>query len=232
MPRPLSAVSANKAHLVGLFSHYLLNVRQYGYKTSDPITLDLIKDVLAHKSFGAAFTYEIRGSKMKSADIGAALDTLASDILAYFSVSPLKAQADYDEWIKKVGERFIALCASYGTFQFGKAQKIINVTMKHLYCYHVDEAYFSFCHIALDSMTYTGNPTNSLNGGFYKCEVNPKAVTRAFSNLTWDEYIEIQKAMREYLAKPHHTYGDYVDTKSGNLTPFKAEFFIWPRYKK
>ena len=234
MPKPLpSVVSANKAHLVGLFSHYLLNSRTYGYKTSDPITLNLIKDVLVHKSFGAAFTHEIRGSRMKAANIGGAINDLANDILVYFHASPLKTQGDYDAWIKKAGERFLASCVSYRAFQFGKAQKMINVTMKHLYCYDVDEAYFSFCHVALDSMTYTGNPANSLDRGFYRCEVNPKAVTKAFSSLTWDEYIQIQKDMRDYLAKPHHAYGDYVDPKSGNnLTPFKAEFYIWPRYKK
>ncbi len=233
MPKPLPpVVSGNKADLVNLFSHYLLNPKSFGYKTTDPITLNLIKDVLAHKSFGAAFTYEQRNSKMKPIDIGPALDGLAEDLLAYFSSSPLTKKDDYDAWIKKVGEKFLASCAPYGAFQFGKAQKIINVTMKHLYCYNVAESYFLFCHIALDSMTYTGRRNNSLDGGFYKCEVRPNASTKAFSNLTWDEYIEIQKDMRAYLALPHHLYGDYADPSSGNLTPFKAEFYIWPRYKK
>lgn len=230
MPKPLPpVVSGNKTDLVNLFSHYLLNPKSFGYKTTDPITLNLIKDVLTHKSFGAAFTYEQRNFRMKPDDIGPALNGLAEDLLAYFSSSPLTKQDDYDAWIKKVGDKFLASCAPYRAFQFGKAQKIINVTMKHLYCYNVDESYFLFCHIALDSMTYTGRKSNALDGGFYECEVKHNAITQAFSNLYWDEYIEIQKDMRAYLAKPGH---GYVDPSSGNLTPFKAEFYIWPRYKK
>lgn len=230
MPRPLpSIISSNKSHLVSIFSRYLLSKR-YGHTISDPISKSLIEDVIIHKSFGAAFTYEIRSLKMKPRDVSAAINNLIDNIYIYFTKPALTSQADYDSWECKIGNMFLADCSSYMTFQFGKAQKIINVTMKHLYCYNVSEKYFEYCHVALDSMTYTGRPSNSLDGGFYKFEVDPTAIAKSFSNLSYTEYMEIQTNIRNYLRGSVHLYRD--SSTGVSLNPFKAEFYIWPRYKR
>ena len=183
-----------------------------------------------HKSFPASFTYEIRKDKMKVEDITDAINILVDDLYAYLTAEPFTNSIEYDKWEEKIGKQFLNNCLNYRQFQFGKAQKIINVTMKHLYCYNINEDYFTYCHVALDSMTYTGRPSNSLDGGFYINEVNHDAVTKSFSNLTYEEYINIQNEIRNYLNTSTH---DYIDSVTGiPLTPFKAEFYIWPRYKK
>lgn len=228
MPELSLPISSNKADLVSIFEPYLLSSR-YGYSTSSEISKKLVEEIISHRSFGAAFTYEIRGKKMKWDNISSAIENLASSIYSYLTTDPFNNSNDYDSWIKKIGENFLKDCSNYASFEFGKAQKIINVTMKHLYCYNVDEKYFQFSHVALDSMTYTGRSNNSLAGGFYKREVNPTASTKAFSNLSYEEYITVQNEIRTYLAESEH---DYIDKSGNRLTPFKAEFYFWPRYKK
>lgn len=227
--RALCNVSINKSDLVSIFESNLLS-RKYGYDTSSSISKELIKDIVIHRGFLVSFTNEIRNKKMKYTNILDAIDFLVDAIFTYFSNTPLLNCNDFDKWEKETGEKFLEKCREYKEFQFGKAQKIINVTMKHLYCYNVSEEYFKFCHVALDSMTYTGRKTNALDGGFYKNEVNNVARTKSFSNLTYEEYIIVQNEIREYLLNSVHEYVD--STTLEKLSPFKAEFYIWPRYKK
>lgn len=222
-------VSKNKSNLVEIFKSNLLS-KKYGYNTDNSISKELISEIIIHRSFLATFTYEIRSMKMKYTNILEAIDYLVDAIFDYFLNPSVKTYNDFDKWEKETGEKFLEKCRMYKEFQFGKAQKIINITMKHLYCYNVSEEYFKFCHVALDSMTYTGRKSNSLDGGFYKNEVNNAAKTKSFSNLTYEEYMTIQKEIREYLLNAEH---EYIDSSTNErLTPFKAEFYIWPRYKK
>lgn len=225
----MNNISSKKEDLVNIFKPYLLS-KSYNYTINDNISKELIKDIIIHKSFLASFTYEIRSKKMKYINILTAITNLTNSIYKYLTSDYLNSFNEYDKWLEKIGKEFLKDCLNYRKFEFGKAQKMINVTMKHLYCYNVSEEYFRYCHIALDSMTYTGRKTNSLCGGFYKNEVNEFAKTKSFSNLTYDEYILIQKEMREYLLKGKH---EYIDNKLNIiLSPFKAEFYIWPKYKK
>jgi len=227
MPRPLPlSISSNKKDLLKIFSPYLL-ARSHGFNTFSSVSKELIRKIIVHKSFRVAFIWY---EKISPIDIDVAINNLVESIYNYLNGNPFLSQLDYDRWLRKTGRKFLLDCSSFKSFKFGKAQKIINVTMKHLYCYNISEAYFDYCHIALDSMTYTGRPKNALDRGFYKNEVNTGATTKAFSNLIYCEYIKIQKKMRKYLSTGSH---GYVDTNTRVvLTPFKAEFYIWSRYKK
>ena len=232
MPKPLPLiVSSNKLDLVNIFRGYLLR-SSYGYVPMvSSISKQIIKNVIIHKSFYTAFT---RYEKIKPTKVSTAIDNLTNNIYDYFSKPFIKIKHKYDEWFKITGDKFLDDCRTVNVIKkFGTAQKIINVTMKHLYCYNINDNYFKYCHVALDSMTYTGRKINALDNGFYVCEVDKNAVVKSFSNLDWDEYYMIQNKIRDYLSKSVHLYGNYKDTYTNvNLTPFKAEFYIWPRYKK
>lgn len=95
---------------------------------------------------------------------------------------------------------------------YGKAQKIVNMTMKQLYCFDNAKLYkntvFKFCHIAIDSFIldfFCGN-----------CKGKP-----TWSNLTPKQYIFLQtKFRKQWNAK-----------MKGKKTQFRhlffAEFVIW-----
>ena len=97
---------------------------------------------------------------------------------------------------------------------FGKAQKIINMSFKYLYCMlrHKKEDWFSYCHMPLDSYT--------LNW-FYRTEENGTKISKkeTWSNLDDKRYYSIADKIESH-----------VDTQFPGLglSPLEAEFMIWP----
>jgi len=171
------------------------------------------------------------------------LDELAKSISEYvFRYPKFTCQMDFDDWHKKIGEAFVKSfnkCIKqyhdaegkriYKDIGFGKAQKIINMTFKYLFCCpdvsaNVDLDKFSFCHMALDKFTY--------NEGFYKKAVHSfkkyKGVIKSWSNLSFDEYALIQKDIRDYLSSSDNM--KYKDPTSNALNAFEAEFYVWDEY--
>ena len=97
---------------------------------------------------------------------------------------------------------------------FGKAQKIVNMSFKYLYCMSWGKmrvSKFTFCHMPLDSYT--------LNW-FYRTEKeNGTKISKkeTWSNLTPEQYYSIADKIKSY-----------VDTQFSGLSPLEAEFIIWP----
>ena len=111
--------------------------------------------------------------------------------------------------------------------QYGKAQKIVNMTLKYMYCLEGAETYednFRYCHMALDSFTLEWFKRNVCNRKTVcKGKVGP------WSNMPYSEadekgcypYRFYVKAIRDHF--DHAFSGPYA-----GLTPFQAEFYIWP----
>ena len=92
---------------------------------------------------------------------------------------------------------------------YGKAQKILNMTLKSCYCLdgaRGKEEHFEHCHVALDSFTLA----------WYRH--HKKENTSEWSNLGFDEYISIQESIRGFERD--------IDLFDG-LTPLQKEFFVW-----
>ena len=138
--------------------------------------------------------------------------------------------------------------------QYGKAQKIVNMTMKGLYCLPGSEEYeahFRFCHIALDSFTLEW-----FKRAIVEQEGLSKGKVDSWSTLQYGEinkptYMVTRKktdetenqdnteADRDASSQEYYTYNyivnrirDYFDDTNKNnpykgLTPFQAEFYIW-----
>lgn len=101
---------------------------------------------------------------------------------------------------------------------YGKAQKIINMSFKYLFC--CDDApgmiinshyekHFRYCHMPLDSYTLE----------WYKQKNNYKQKNYTWSKMEKDEYSEIQNGIRNNL-------NSSVDT------PLETEFKVWPEIQK
>lgn len=140
-------------------------------------------------------------------------DWLAEMFIKYFRGEP---PINFDDWHNKVCEEFLKRFndvlrkSGYNPVQYGKAQKIVNVTFKNLYLYDdafLYEEYFYDCHFILSSE----------NLDWYKHNVNSSWRKIAWSNLNYKQYIEIQENIREYFKNNEKCY----------KAPFIAEFFIW-----
>lgn len=106
--------------------------------------------------------------------------------------------------------------------EYGKAQKIINMTFKYLSCFEDAEdrkEYFKFCHMPLDSYI--------LN--WYKREVKKEAIPE-WSNLKKEEYKEIQKNIRIHIEGEKPLYRDNEKIQKAE-TVLECEFLVWQEEK-
>lgn len=138
-------------------------------------------------------------------------DWLANQFLDYFENGwgnfDKRHEELCDEFLKKFGKLLKEHgCVPETHLKYGKAQKIVNMTFKYLFCF--DDAKsddFNLCHMPVDSYILK----------WYK-DISGNRLKNCWSNLEKDEYQQIQNKIKELL-------GD-------GFTPLKAEFYIWVEY--
>lgn len=155
---------------------------------------------------------------------------IAKALKTFVIDDPVKCQCEFDDWHKEICNNFvnefneITKDFSVDTIEFGKGQKLINCSLKYIYCLKGADEYkekFEHCHMILDRYTYSE--------GFYKKEViNAKGTLTSWSMLGDDEYYRIQQNIRNYLKGTT----EYVDSNGIQLTPFQTEFFVFDKYQK
>lgn len=160
-----------------------------------------------------------------------------------------KDEEEFDNWHKdRCRDFFDVFKFKYENFnennnKYGKAQKVINMTFKYIYCLkgaEKKEKYFEFCHMPLDSITLEWFYRLGEKGVKINVEIEGKKIEEkigrkfsSWSNLPKTSerdknekekikvasygYIDIQKTIRKYFKN------------NEKLTPFKAEFIIWPQ---
>lgn len=148
--------------------------------------------------------------------------------LNYFKSTFPTNESEFDSIHRKMCERFLNTLNknlkgnTLDEQKYGKAQKIVNVTFKYLYCALNSkyDCYFKYCHMLLDSYT--------LRWVFENCNINNVSNTIYWSNLTVEEYEEIQKKVREKFKNKCVVYKK-EDSNIVNLpnSPFLGEFIIW-----
>ena len=110
---------------------------------------------------------------------------------------------------------------------YGKAQKIVNMTFKYLYCCtNIDnfENHFKYCHMPLDSFTLEWCKRNIQ-------EIDPNKIG-SWSKMK-DEKSDTYKESKNIEKYSYHYYvariRDYVAINKIELTPLQLEFIIWPK---
>lgn len=173
---------------------------------------------------------------MNKDKIASTLECVANEINKYMKEG---YNGSFDNWHKNTCQTFIDnLWKYYGIkIHFGKAQKLVNMTFKYLYCTNGSEKYakkFEPCHMPLD--TYTINWFCDSVVAWLSAE-KPKISKTQIKKISWgnlecgkeDEpysYTWMQTKIREYLNSESNT--QYRDSDGKPLTPFVAEFYIWP----
>ena len=156
-----------------------------------------------------------------------ALEEIADELKTYFKNQ--KAPKNYDEF----NDKHTKLCEKWtGKFDdqlafYGKAQKIVNMAFKYLYCcadaddYSKKENdYFKYCHVPLDTFTLEW----FRHEWFLRKTRGAGEPTYEMARLPWssikdyDAYIEFQNCFREWY-------------ENEEITPLQAEFIYWPLVK-
>jgi len=162
-------------------------------------------------------------------------ENLIMRLVQYFQAPP-KCQDSFNSWHCETCKWIQAKeNEMYENVAYGKAQKILNMTFKNLYCTafgqekeNENENFFKFCHIALDSFTLEWifrniYPRYKELGADRLC----KGKTPAWSRLTYEE-------RKDNNGKEIYSYpfiadliAKYFSKKHPEITPFQAEFVIW-----
>lgn len=169
--------------------------------------------------FSAAVSLAYDDAKRRFSGIGEVLnddkkteffEKIANEICNIFE----NPENDFDDWHQTTCNRLNDYLdkLGYDGATYGKAQKIINMTFKYLYCLTTTNKYdniFQKCHIPLDRFTlewcrrYLKDKPQALNSD------------TSWSGMGYDLYITLQNKIREQLAYPLY-----------------AEFIIWPEIQK
>jgi len=159
-----------------------------------------------------------------------AKDSLTTRFIEYFKAPTHSSQKEFDKWHNGICEYILSvLKEKYETVCYGKAQKILNMTFKNLYCTQCgeNENYFKFCHMPLDSYTLEWIFRNV----YPTLKPAPtKSKTPSWSNFNFgeDQLDDSGKYTYPYIADLVNKYFDkYRETYESNLTTLQAEFVIW-----
>lgn len=143
---------------------------------------------------------------------------LADKFYVYFQANPMNME-EYDEWHKSISywlhDEFKSI--GYGdVLKRGKAQKLINMSMKHFYLFsNSDEEHFIYAHVALDRYTLEWYIDNCPKfEGFHT----------TWSRFDDNVYQTIQDNIRKCLSTDRNN-------RFFGITPFKAEFYMWEDVK-
>lgn len=166
-----------------------------------------------------------------------ALKHLSEKFEEYFK-APEKNKEDFNDWHDKCCKEFQAeynksLEGKYHNIKYGKAQKIVNMTFKYLFCYADADKFvghFRYCHMPLDSFTLTWYRREAKKYMKPNEELWYQNNKNTVGNLTWsdmerDEYIKIQEDISKILVDYKIKIGDQEISLPQNA--LKAEFYIW-----
>lgn len=220
---------------------------------------------IEHSIWRALRDYTARTEERKDEDSSASADTMLKAIPKfveamknYFNDPVKESETEYDSWHHTMCELFIEEIKENkirSNVKYGKAQKIVNMSIKTIFCLNGAEeksskGYFKFCHMPLDSITLNwfrnyvaktwfniGKKRDekikiSLEGGPF-----PK-----WSNLSYSDsksFSDYCQCIERYNNKAPYDYMFFVaimrkyfeknNTMNpyDGLTPFQAEFYIW-----
>ena len=168
---------------------------------------------------------------LKKENIQPVLNWLAKEIFDYIhSDNP-----DFEFWHKNTCLEFckkINLC--YGSIPYGKAQKIVNMSFKYLFCLNDSQKYatkFRECHMALDQYTLEWFIRFVLTKEQHKHISVTKIRETSWSKLLCGSceeeysYLWFQSEIKKYLKSEKSMY---ISEEGEHLGSLLAEFYIWP----
>lgn len=149
----------------------------------------------------------------------------------------------FEDWHEKMCESLLKLInerykdkeeqtGKYVTVTYGKAQKIVNMLFKYLYCFDYAEGYiakFAPCHMTIDAIIIDWVADIVLPSlqdvNIPIKHSNTVKWSKSFAKGSKDEaytYLWYQNIIQKFLEL------NYLDQDGNPLTPLVAEFYAWP----
>lgn len=168
---------------------------------------------------------------LKKEKIQPALDWLAKELYNFIHSD----ENNFETWHNRTCLTFCEQIAQYhGHIPYGKAQKIVNMSFKYLFCLNDSQKYalkFKDCHMALDQYTLEWFIRFVLTKEAHKNVSVTKIRETSWSKLSCGNkqeqysYLWFQNEIRKYLNSEKSIY---ITEDGIHLSSLLAEFYIWP----
>lgn len=255
-----------------MYSNFYENIRRMFWdgtqtdKNGVTVVYKLDEYGIKHSIWRALRDYTARTEEKKEGDSSASADKMIcampkfiARMNEYFGMKePYTTATEYDTWHNQMCELFMSEMQEHkirAEVKYGKAQKIVNMSMKTIFCLNgadqkAEEGYFDFCHMPLDSITinwfreYVAERWFNLHkkrNERIKISLEGGPLPK-WSSLTFaaaDTYANYCNKINQYSKQTPYDYmffvtmiREYFKQPStinfyDGLTPFEAEFYIW-----
>ena len=164
------------------------------------------------------------GKVREAGKLNPVFDKLTESFKKYFESDSPKSEQEFDEKHKELCELVQKELHLLGfkQFQYGQAQKLINMSFKNFYCFDDaadKEKHFTYCHIPIDSRILNEFLNKSYNKRF-----SSKSV---WSKMDYVDYKQFQDSLRNYLISEDNKRFRHPDNTP--FSPLEVVFYIWAK---
>ena len=191
----------------------------YGHFNWSVLSRDNIYNIVSKAAYHDMTPRHLKGIGKYKNEKEAIFNKVTDALVLYFIQSP-KTKEEFDNWHKELCEE---VCRDFSALpdielKFGKAQKLVNISFKHLYCFW-DSAertdYFKYCHIPVDNNVIDWCKKHA---GIAKPDIS-------WSNLSFEQYHDFQENVFLWLnSAANKVYRDYDGTPYSAL---QLDFIAW-----
>lgn len=208
--------------ILNFYKNYIQGKALINAKTID----DQIKEAMGCAYSTAQRTF--KGISAYVAEKNIAFDNLAKNIKNYLGGNPAADRGDYTRIHEKWCIKFRNDMPTYKPTD-GHAQKIINMTMKYLYCLFYDQTtkslkiypkHFDYCHMTLDKYTFNWFKEGPFDKTIKK---DLSKIKYEWSKLDYSLYNRVQGEINVILQKNQN----YAVSCATDNTP--AQYYILPQ---
>ena len=156
----------------------------------------------------------------------------------YFN-SDEKDETAFDNWHYDACKSFIGPVKKKYNVEYGKAQKIVNMTFKYLYCNNYSKkSKYDHCHIPLDSVILDWIWDNKaiLDDSYNNLKIEKRFLKKYFdswNNLKYDSENIIVDDKNGEVRYSYMFYQNLIREfcEGKECTPLQLEFLVWPQYQ-
>lgn len=191
----------------------------YAFFDKSIASRDDIYKVISVQSYKDMTPRHLKGiGKYKNEKVGI-FNYITDQLVIYFS-QPAKSREEFGNWHKEMCEeicrRFSALPGI--EIKHGKAQKLLNITFKQLYCFADAESkadHFKYCHIPIDNNIITWCENNA--------GITPPPT--AWSFMSYSDYSKFEDSLYSWLNSKDNT--KYRTADGIPCSPLQLDFIAW-----
>lgn len=141
----------------------------------------------------------------------------------------------FDEWHKTTCDALMnVLKKPYPSIRYGKAQKIVNMTFKYLYCISNDrnDNYYKYCHIPLDSIILDWIWANK---SVFQDAYDNFNMYVPFQHQYFENWSNLDYSNNKFDSKKY-SYMFFQELirafcEDKKITPLQLEFLVWPQFQ-